>query len=111
MTSIPKWPPSGPRSIPPRGKAIGQRIMARWSVGFFARINFGTRGTQHQRKTLRPHLPPGALGLQRRSRMAGNKTMEHGGSPIDDTRGVVRGAGPRHSILDLAPLELECLSA
>jgi predicted transcriptional regulator len=37
--------------------------------------------------------------------------MEHGGSPIVDTRGAVRGAGPRHSILDLAPLELECLSA
>jgi len=37
--------------------------------------------------------------------------MEHGGSPIDDTHGTVRGAGPRHSILDLAPLELECLSA
>jgi BlaI family transcriptional regulator, penicillinase repressor len=29
--------------------------------------------------------------------------MEHAGSN--------RGAGPRHSILDLAPLELECLSA
>ena len=37
--------------------------------------------------------------------------MEHGGSPIDETRSAVRGAGPRHSILDLAPLELECLSA
>ena len=40
--------------------------------------------------------------------------MEHGGSPISDTRSPGmdnRGAGPRHSILDLAPLELECMSA
>ena len=33
--------------------------------------------------------------------------MEHGGS----THGTGRGTGPRHSILDLAPLELECMSA
>ncbi len=37
--------------------------------------------------------------------------MEHGESSIDDTHAAVRGPGPRHSILDLAPLELECLSA
>jgi predicted transcriptional regulator len=35
--------------------------------------------------------------------------MEHTGSSGNDTGN--RGAGPRHSILDLAPLELECLSA
>jgi len=33
--------------------------------------------------------------------------MEHG----DSIPGMGRGAGPRHSILDLAPLELECMSA
>jgi BlaI family transcriptional regulator, penicillinase repressor len=35
--------------------------------------------------------------------------MDHTGSNNTDI--VHRGAGPRHSILDLAPLELECLSA
>ena len=35
--------------------------------------------------------------------------MEHGVSP--DTDKCNRAAGPRHSILDLAPLELECMSA
>jgi BlaI family transcriptional regulator, penicillinase repressor len=33
--------------------------------------------------------------------------MEHG----ESSRETGRGAGPRHSILDLAPLELECLTA
>jgi predicted transcriptional regulator len=39
---------------------------------------------------------------------------EQGGSFIGETRSTdvgSRGVGPRHSILDLAPLELECLSA
>jgi BlaI family penicillinase repressor len=35
--------------------------------------------------------------------------MEHNGSPKNDI--VTHGVGPRHSILDLAPLELECMSA
>ena len=43
--------------------------------------------------------------------MARNRTIEHDGSTLDEPRSAVRGASPRHSILDLAPLELECLSA
>ena len=35
--------------------------------------------------------------------------MEHTGFPGNDM--VTHGVGPRHSILDLAPLELECMSA
>jgi predicted transcriptional regulator len=35
--------------------------------------------------------------------------MEHTASSRSDM--VTRGVGPRHSILDLAPLELECMSA
>lgn len=35
--------------------------------------------------------------------------MEHSASPKNDM--VTHGVGPRHSILDLAPLELECMSA
>jgi predicted transcriptional regulator len=35
--------------------------------------------------------------------------MEHTGFPKNDM--VTHGVGPRHSILDLAPLELECMSA
>jgi predicted transcriptional regulator len=35
--------------------------------------------------------------------------MEH--SPPPNSDNVSRGMGPRHSILDLAPLELECMSA
>src|SRR5882724_847271 len=38
-----------------------------------------------------------------------NRKMEYGGSSNNDLGN--RGAGPRHSILDLAPLELECLTA
>jgi BlaI family transcriptional regulator, penicillinase repressor len=41
------------------------------------------------------------------SRVAKNNVMER----VNSTRGTGRSAGPRHSILDLAPLELECLSA
>jgi predicted transcriptional regulator len=35
--------------------------------------------------------------------------LEHSGSSSNDLGN--RGAGPRHSILDLAPLELECMTA
>src|ERR1700719_4602468 len=37
--------------------------------------------------------------------------MEHISSNPRKDHNIGRGAGPRHSILDLAPLELECLSA
>ena len=37
--------------------------------------------------------------------------MQHTGSTRDSAHDSGRVAGPRHSILDLAPLELECLSA
>src|SRR5258708_31295843 len=38
-----------------------------------------------------------------------NRKMEQGGSSNNDLGN--RTVGPRHSILDLAPLELECMSA
>src|SRR5258706_8256057 len=43
--------------------------------------------------------------------MSSQKFLERKISPMDQAASSRSGTGPRHSILDLAPLELECMSA
>src|SRR5579863_2735452 len=97
-TSTPRWARSEPPSNPIREKGIGRRSAGLLNAACFAPVA-SSPGPAHPRIK----IPP----LRRRPE-AGDLRMEKNNNA--EKAGQSRVAGPRHSILDLAPLELECLS-
>ena len=98
MIWIPRWAQFAPRLLPTKGKATGRPTVAPSNADSFASISFAAPRNL-RRRILRYlwHRTKEKVRPQRDRKVEDNATSN-------------RGKGSRHSILNLAPLELECMS-